>query len=87
MGANIKVHIKWNMRGTASGQTVYVSSYRVGMLPLGFGSGPLAGEIDTGEWVNDGTTLLFSDDQHHVLAKRTIESTDCPSSPIWAESP
>jgi hypothetical protein len=84
-GPDVVAHIKWDMRGTASGKTVFLSAYQVGMLPRVFGSGPLVGQVDTGEWVSDGTTLLFTDAKNRLLATRTIESTDCASAPLWTQ--
>ena len=86
-GANVVARIQWDLRGTASGKDVFVSAYRLGMQPAVVGSGPLVGELDTGEWVSDGLTLLLSDDQNHLLAKRTIETAECATSPIWTDEP
>jgi hypothetical protein len=85
LGPNMVAHIHWDMRGTASGQVVFISTYRLGMKPTVVAAGALVGEMDTGEWVTDGTTLMLSDDANHLLARRTIETTDCPTSPIWAD--
>ncbi len=86
-GPKFVTHVQWDMRGTAHGNAVFVSAYRLGMQPTVVGSGPLRGELDTGEWVSDGTTLLLSDDANHVLAKRTIETSDCAMKPIWEDAP
>jgi hypothetical protein len=87
VGANIVAHVHWDMRGSAIGPYVYVSAYRVGMLPTTFSSGSLVGDAVTGEWVSDGTTIMLTDEKGRVLGKRTIESVDCPTTPIWASSP
>ncbi|WP_458071938.1 hypothetical protein [Rhodanobacter sp. BL-MT-08] len=85
LGPNVVAHIQWDLRGTASGQFVFISAYRLGMKPTVVATGALVGKVDTGEWVTDGTTLMLSDDKNHLLAKRTIETTDCPTSPIWVD--
>ena len=86
-GPDIVAHVKWDMRGTAAGHDVFVSAYQVGKRPKVFDSGPLVGESDTGEWAADGTTILLTDEKNRLLAERTIESTDCPSRPVWPQSP
>jgi hypothetical protein len=78
---DIVVHVKWDMRGTASGHYVLLEGRQLGLLPRIFAPGTLAGEIDTGRWVNDGTTIIVTDEKGRVLAMRTIESTECPAAP------
>jgi hypothetical protein len=86
LGTGIVAHIQWDFRGAASGKSIFVSAYNLGSQPAVVGSGPLRGELDTGEWVSDGTTFLLTDDQNHVLAKRTVQTTDCAKAPIWPDA-
>jgi hypothetical protein len=86
-GPYVVAHIKWDMRGRAAGNEVNISTYKIGLLPTIFAEEPLVGETDTGEWVSDGMTILLTDSQGRTLAKRTVESTDCPTGPTWQQVP
>jgi hypothetical protein len=86
VGPIIVARIHWDMRGSASGPFVFLSAYRVGMLPTTFWSGPLVGDAVTGDWVTDGTTIILTDQKGRLLAKRTIESVDCPTKQLWPTS-
>jgi len=85
-GPYIVAHIKWDLRGRVEGHVVNISTYKIGLLPTIFAEGPVEGETDTGAWVSDGTTVLLTDSQGRTLAKRTIESTDCPTASAWKQA-
>lgn len=75
-GLATTAHVTWRV-GVARHGPVSLYIRNVGQPAKLWSTGPRKGQIDTGPWMSDGTTILLMDAEKNVLAKRTMESSDC----------
>ncbi len=76
-GGSTVVHVVWKVgRMYPRPISIYVDS--LGSTPKLWYTGDLQGEQDTGSWMRDGATVILTDANGREIAKRTLESTDCP---------
>lgn len=71
----IEADVEWLAPGTES---IQIFVYGIGEKPKLWASAASRGRARTGEWINDGTTILLTDDAGKPLARRTIEAAACP---------
>ena len=75
-GPNVVVHVSWDATGKTK-QNVSLDVYKPGKLPTVWYKGAPKGQVDTGEWMADGSTMRLIDADGDVLAMRTLVTTPC----------
>lgn len=70
----IEVDVTWLAPGNES---VQIFIYGIGDKPKLWARAGWSGKARTGEWINDGTTILLTDAAGKPLARKTFEAATC----------
>jgi len=78
-GPLISVHVRWDFAAVTRGPVhIYVSS--PGGTPKLWSIAKPEGEMDTGRWMHDGSTIIVRSSKGKLLGLRTLETTTCRKS-------
>lgn len=75
-GPNIVVHVSWDATSKTK-QNISIQVYKPGKGPTVWYVGAPKGQLDTGKWMADGSTMRLIDSKGNLLAMRTLVTTPC----------